>query len=159
MKGYWVETFYDLIAYRIGIREIGAFQNVYEENSELISKPFYSPIDVEKVALRVDDNTPGGTALSYYVSPDDGKMWYEINPLDKPSRYSSNGFAVPKTISFNLPGSPGNEAKYVTTETPVKKILLKAVFSSDSTQDSPVLRSYRLLIYPVQSFRPREFES
>jgi len=159
MNAYWVETFYDLIAYRIGIRELSAFQNLYEKTSEIVSTPYYSPVDIEKIVLRVDDNTPSGTDILYYISPDDGKSWYEINPLDKPSRYSTTGFAVPKTISFNIPGSPGNEAKYVTTETTVKKILFKAVFSSENNIDSPVLRSYRILIYPIQSFSPREFES
>lgn len=158
MKGYWVETFYDLIGYRIGIREIGAFMNQYETSSEIVSVPFNSPVDLKKITLRVDDDTPGDTSIEYYISPDDGKKWHRINPLDKPSIYGDDGFAVPKTISFNIPGNPGSEDKYVSTVAPVRKILFKAEFKSTSAEDSPVLRSYRMLMYPADSYRPQEFE-
>lgn len=159
MKGYWVETFYDLIGYRIGIRELAAYRNIYETNSELVSTPFYSPVDIEKVALRVDDDVPSGTSILYYVSPDDGKTWHEINPLDKPSKYGENGYAVPKTISFNLPGNPENEAKYVTTETAVKKLLVKAELKSEADTTSPILKSYRLFMYPAQALISRGYET
>jgi len=159
MKGYWVETFYDLIGYRIGIRELAAFMNQYETSSEIVSVPFYSPVDLKKVTLRVDDDVTGDTSIEYSVSPDDGKNWYRLNPLDKPSIYGDDGFSVPKTISFNIPGNPGNEDKYVSTGAPVRKVLFKAEFKSNSAQDTPALRKYRLLMYPADSYRPQEFEA
>lgn len=159
MTGYWTETFYDLIGYRIGIREIDAFFNVYQLTSELISTPFYSPVDLKEITLRVSDETPEGTSIEYFISPDDGKNWYRLNPLDKPSIYGDDGFAVPKTIGFNLPGNPANETKYVTTNAPVRKIMFKAILKSDNEVNSPILKSYRLLMYPADGYRPTEFET
>lgn len=158
MTGYWVETFYDLIGYRIGIRELGAFRNIYQTSSEIISKPFYSPVDLKKVVLRVDDTVPDGTAIEYYVSTNGGENWHRINPLDKPSIYGADGYAVPKTISFNIPGNPGNEMKYVTTETPPRSMVFRAVFRSETSDVSPILRGYRLLMYPADSLSPNRGE-
>lgn len=158
MKGYWVETFYDLIAYRIGIRDLGLFRNVYETSSELVSSPFYSPVDIKQVTLRVDDETPASTSIEYYVSPNEGETWHRLNPLDKPSIYGDDGFAVPKTISFNVPGNPGNEDKYISTEFPVRKLLFRAVLRSTNSSNSPILRTYKIIMYPADNYRPQEFE-
>jgi len=156
MNGYWVETFYDYIGYRIGVREISCYRNVYQTSSEIVSRPFYSPTSIKKVTLQVDASTPDGTSIEYYVSPDKGKTWNRINPLDKPSIYGEDGYAVPRTISFNIPGNPGNESKYVQTEQPVRQLLFRAVLRSDASDDSPLLRAYRLLMYPAEALNPPE---
>lgn len=156
----WLETYWDKIRYSIGIRDIGIFQFNYVTVSEFVSYPWVSPKEVQKVILVVDEIIPiqfpaGPDYIEYYVSPEPGSSWYRINPLDQPTRYSSDGSIIPRIINFNSeePANSDNENKYITTETPVTSVRLKCVFKrptgiENSTSMTPVLKQYSILLYP-----------
>ena len=156
----WFETKRNMARYSIGIRDIGAFGYRYAESSEVVSVPFSSPKEVMKVQLRVDQIIPDELPIDrqwiqYFVSVDEGNEWLAINPLDHPTAFADDGSIVPYTYSFNL-DTAGPQADGVTsmlTENPVRSIRFRAVFRTDpSIQDgdrvTPVLKSYRVLMYP-----------
>ena len=145
---YWVETYYDILSYQIGIKDISAFSNQYTDKSEFITNEFISPKPLEKVALQVDHVIPAGSDIKYYISVNGGEIWLQINPLDILSRYDEGGQPIPRIITFNLPGDPPAEHKYVSTEKPVRTVMLKVELSSNNIDLSPVLKGYRLLMYP-----------
>ncbi len=152
---YWIETYYDLLSYQIGIRDISAFANLYAEKSEFVSTKYISPKPLEKVSLEVDHVLPSGssTDIRYYISINNGEVWHQINPLDTYSRYDAAGQPVPRIITFNLPGDPPVENKYITTENPVHTVMLKVTMESSDPNVTPVLKNYRLLMYPKSGLR------
>jgi len=156
LSTYWLETYYDLLGYRIGIRDIQAFRHLYSLSSEFVSVAWVSPKEIRKITLSVDEILPEGCDIKYYISPNNGKDWYRVNPLDKPSIYSSSGEAIPRILVINQPGAATPETKYITTEAPVTSIMLKAIFSSGTDATTPVLKRYRLLIYPAEGLRLRD---
>lgn len=102
---------------------------------------------------------PPGTYIKYYIKPNIEDIdFIQINPLGLTSIFKEDGTIVPRIINFNTekPLSSRLEDTYFYTDTPVKEIVLKAVLtrpeslegSSDVDGYSPVLRSYRLLMYP-----------
>lgn len=148
VRSYWEKTYYDRVAYRMGIREVGAYRMRYAQRSEVVSRPYVSPVEIRKVTLRVDDHAPDGTSIRYELSPDDGKTWYRVNPLDKPTVHGSDGYALPRVLSFNVPGVAPEEQKYVVTENPVRRLRLRAVLETASDVVTPILRRYRIVFYP-----------
>jgi hypothetical protein len=156
----WEETNYDKVAYRIGLRDVGAFNYDFASTSEFVSIRYYCPKPVNKVSLRVVEQIPaqfpvGPRYIDYYVSADDGKTWLQINPLDQPTLVGEDGLIVPRTITFNpeIGGDPQPTNKFVETEQPVLFLRLRAVFKnspevSEPSKHTPVLKRYRLLMYP-----------
>ena len=63
---------------------------------------------------------------------------------------------IPRIVTFNLPGDAPEEHKYVSTDNPVRTVMLKAVLSTEDTNVTPVLKGYRLLMYPVSGLRARD---
>jgi len=156
----WLETMWDRVRWAIGIKEIGIFSYSYAETSEFVSVPFLVPTTVAKVALKVDELVPTAFPntqrwIQYFVSGDDGQNWYQINPLDQPSLFNGNDFRpVPRIINFNpdFAKEDDDENKFVRTTNPVKSVRFKAVFlrpgGNSNNLLSPILKSYRMLIYP-----------
>lgn len=156
----WDETHFDKTRWAIGIRDIGAFNYRYAPTSEMVSQPFSSPRPIAKVSLRVVEQIPaifplGRRYITYYVSPDNGETWHEINPLDHPSYLDDQGRVIPRILTFNpdVGGPSGELRKFVETGSPVIQVRFRAVFRTaegidDPERYSPVLRSYRLQLYP-----------
>lgn len=156
----WLETYWDKIRWAIGIREIGIYSFLYASAGEFVSIPYSAPTDIAKVSLRVDESIPNTYPntqrwIQYFVSGDNGSTWNMINPLDKPVLFSdSSGRPVPKIINYNpdFHSEDDDENKFITLTSPVKSVRLRVVFSRPTSEQfdrtSPVLKSYRLLIYP-----------
>lgn len=158
----WLETMWDRIRWAIGVKEIGIYAYRYAETSEFVSVPYLVPTSVEKVSIRVDELVPTSFPnsqrwIQYFVSGDNGQNWYQINPLDRPSLFSGSEFRpVPRIINFLDPSlirEDDDENKYIGVTNPVKSVRLKVVFirPGGTTNEllSPILKSYRLLIYPT----------
>lgn len=156
----WLETWWDKIRWAIGIREIGIYAFEYDESSEIISVPYRSPTEIQKVTLKVDELIPRGYPnttqwIQYFITPNNGENWYRINPLDLPSTFSPDqGRPVPRILHFNPDFSieDDEDNKYIKVGKPVTDVRFKAVLLRPSgdqfTRTSPILKGYRLLIYP-----------
>jgi hypothetical protein len=156
----WLETYWDLIRYAVGIRDIGLFSYIFTSTSEVVSVPFTSPKDVMKVQVRVDDYIPAALSpeqqwIKYYISIDNGQEWLRINPLDRPTVYDDDGEILPYTYTFNaeVEGPQGDTNRVVNTPTPVRRVRFRAVLSGnteieDGNRITPVLKSYRVLMTP-----------
>jgi hypothetical protein len=157
----WDETYFDKVAYRIGLRDVGIFNYTFAQTSELVSIPYHSPKPISKVSLRVVEQIPAGYPIGpryieYYVSADDGRNWLRINPLDHPTLVDEQGQTVPRTITFNpdIGGDPRPSTKFVETEKPVMNVRVRIVLRGSSEIDNPqsytpFCSRYRVLIYPV----------
>lgn len=161
----WLETYWDKIRYAIGIRDVGIFQYEYAQASSIVSQPWVSPKAIDKVTLIVSETIPnefpiGPRYIEYYISPAPGNNWIRINPLDHPTLYEDDGNVAPRIVNFNSekPANATNDNKYIQTEDPVKAVKLKVILKrptgfEGSTAMTPVLKSYRLLIYPKAGLR------
>lgn len=162
----WTETNFDMMRYGIGIRDIGALNYKYANTSEFVSVKASSPLPLSKISLRVVEEIPrvypvGSRWIRYFITHNDGETWNEINPLDFPETIGEDGNVVPKVLTFNADvGGPAEEGnKYVDAGGPVKSVRLKAVFYQaaegidEPSRYSPVLKEYRLLLYPAGGLR------
>lgn len=161
----WLETWWDKIRWAIGLREIGVFAYEYAQSSEVVSVPYRSPKEIAKVLVRVDEQIPSVYPLTnrwihYFVSPDNGANWHRINPIDHPTIYSGEGGEpVPRIINFNadFQSENDNAQKFVSTEIPVTEIRFRAVLirpgDTEFEGTSPVLKSYRMSIYPKEGLQ------
>lgn len=156
----WNQPQFDIIRYAIGIKELVVSQFTYVPVSEIVSKSWTSPKEIQKVTLIVDQFIPpqfppGTDYIKYYVKPDtDDAEWTRINPIDLPTQYDDSGHVIPRVITFNAerPISARLEDAYVKTTAPVKSIRFKAILSRPTDTDesySPVLKSYRMLLTPL----------
>lgn len=157
----WLETVWDKIRWGIGIKEIGLFSYSYAETSEFVSVPYASPTPISKVSLKVDELIPTSFPntqrwIQYFVSGDNGKTWIQLNPLDKPSLFGGNDVRpVPRIINFNpdFAKEDDDDNKYIKTTQPVSNVRLRVVLARPGGNNnnllSPILKSYRLMIYPT----------
>lgn len=84
--------------YAIGIRDIEVSSVKYEVIGEVVSKPFSSAVEIQKVSLLASENPTEASDLAdvvHQISVDDGATWYDIQPQDR------NGTAVPEILAFN----------------------------------------------------------
>ncbi len=153
---YWTQTYYDLLRYSVGIKDIQGYAHSYASSSTIISKEFLSPKELRKVTLEVDHFVPTGTSIDYYVSVNGGDSWHIVNPLNKPSIYMDDGGVVPRILNLNQTGLDELEEKNVFTAEPVRSVRFKAVFKSDNKSVTPVLKRYRLLMYPAEGLRRQD---
>lgn len=161
----WNQPQFDVIRYAIGLKELTVAQFTYETTSEFVSKPWRSPKEIIKVTTVVDQFIPSlfppGNYITYHVKPNIQEAdWIQINPLGLPSVFKEDGSIVPRIINFNTerPLSSRLEDAYITTTEPVKEVIFKATLTRPEQLEgttasadgySPILRSYRLLMYPV----------
>lgn len=155
----WDETNFDIVSWRIGIRDIGVYNYRFDPVSEFVSVRYSAPKEIAKVSLRVVEQVPaayplGQRYIEYYITHDDGKTWHRINPLDHPSLVI-DGETVPRILTFNpeIGGDSGEIQKFVETDQPVSGVRLRVVIRAasgieQSDRYTPVLKRYRLLIYP-----------
>jgi hypothetical protein len=160
----WLQPQFDIIRYAIGIKELTVAQFTYKETSEFISVPWSSPKEITKASVVVDQFIPpifpAGTYIKYYIRPNVSTSdWIQINPLGLSSVFNEDGIVVPRIINFNTekPISASFEDAYIVTPEPVKDLIFRAVMSRPAALENttaspvgytPILRSYRLLMYP-----------
>jgi len=162
----WLETWWDRIRWAIGIREIGIYHYRYAQSSELVSVPFTSPLPIEKVTLRVNENIPPSYSaeqrwIQYYISVDNGGTWLRINPLDHPSLFTEGfGRPTPRIINFNadFAAEDDDENKYIRTAEPPYSVRLRSIFLRPVGEQfegtTPILKSYKMLVYPKGGLIP-----
>lgn len=114
------------LRYAIGIRDIDVRAYQYLSKGEIISKPFELTDDIRKVILDSNQNPSEESELAtiqYYVSPDDGQTWNEIQPKSF-SGFSGKEDPVPEIINFN-----GPEEDSIPTTVPVRSLRVKAILT------------------------------
>jgi len=86
----------------IGIRDISASEIEYSTLNTMISKEFRINGIIDRVSLEASSHVPESFStdalwIKYYISPDNGKNWYQI------SRIQDDYLSVPEIIAFNDP--------------------------------------------------------
>lgn len=134
----------------IGVRDISAYSNMYQENSKLVSKRFDIAGIVDRVALEADIQIPSSYDSSqrwvkFYVSPDNGTQWFEI------ARVQDDFEDVPEIIAFNDPTpqelrEPGVAYQDVSGTVTSLRLKIEITRPEDSQSLSPVIKSYKLKV-------------
>lgn len=112
--------------YAIGLRDINIYSLVFEPKGELISSVFQSINEVKKVILDTSQNPSAYSELAsiqYYISPDNGQSWNEIQPKDFLGR-SGVVSDIPEILNLNTVDSGS-----VSTTSPAKTLRLKSVLN------------------------------
>jgi hypothetical protein len=159
IKEQWLQPEFDIIRYSIGVKELTASAYSFSEKSELVSVPFFSPKEIIKVYLLVDQYIPpqfdqNSTWITYYIKPEGINEWIRINPSNSSTKFDIEGNIIPKIINFNIPKptTAQLEDKYKETENPVKQLRFKAILSrpggANNESMTPLLKSYRLVMVP-----------
>lgn len=86
----------------IGIRDIGVFNNTYQERGSFVSRRFDIPDVIDRVALDTEIQIPESWDSNYswvrfFVSPNNGVNWFQI------SRIQDDFNGIPEIIAFNDP--------------------------------------------------------
>lgn len=155
----WNQVLWDMVAWRLGIRELGLHAFTFAPVSSVVSVPAISPRPIAKVMLRTEETIPPDFLqdqawIRYYVTFDDGKKWHRINPLGKPTRFEEDGQVVPRIITLDAERpDPDPEARNIEIKEDVFQVRLRiAMFADgnakDSERKSPILHAYKLMIYP-----------
>lgn len=146
--------------YAIGLRDIDIRGYTYESEGELISLPFESVREIRKVVLETNQNPTSLSDLAtinYYVSPNDGGSWYEIQPKGFFGPIGED--AVPEVLDFNT-----GDADAIVTPVAVKSLRLKTVFKrvDDAFEEGSSSFSKRVLnaseLYEVPQGSPFTIE-
>ena len=115
------------LRYAIGLRDIDIRGFTYDSEGEVVSTPFESSREIRKVLLETNQNPTQISELAriqYFVSPDDGASWHEIQPKGFQGPVGLK--AVPEILDFNT-----GDADQIKTPVPVNAIRLKAVFKRE----------------------------
>jgi hypothetical protein len=110
------------LRYAIGIRDIDIRNWTYQSEGEFISLPFETTDEVRKVLLSSNQNpsqTSELAAIDWFVSPDNGATWHEIQP--KEFTPTSQVVSTPEILEFN-----GPSANTINTSVPVNTLRVKA---------------------------------
>jgi hypothetical protein len=90
------------LRYAIGLRDVDIRAFPYEGSGEIVSIPFEVGDEIRKVLLQSNQNPTTLSELAsirYYISPDDGGTWYEIQP--KELEGTSGVVSTPEILEFN----------------------------------------------------------
>ena len=132
----------------IGISEIEITQIDYQTTSSMVTVPLKVGKAVNRIALDADIYVPSNfdstkSWVNFYVSPDDGKSWFQINDIQDDS------LGYPSVITFNDPlpvefQSPG--LSYYNVPGVVDTLRFKIDLNSPNTNETPLVRSYSLKV-------------
>ncbi len=152
----WKEARFDQARYSIGIRDIGMFAYSYESESSFVSKPFRTPLPIDKVVLFTDEfvpeefreEDPSKLWTSYEISFDD-QVWFPIAPVA--NQVSVNADGQPTAQIYNVNSSVPQRfrnprAAFVDFTEQVNQVRLRVTMRRPDglTTFSPVLKRYRL---------------
>lgn len=135
----------------ISLRDVSFGYEEYAENTEIVSRQFDLPYEIEYMTISSEFKFSGETTgseqdlIQYYISVDQGSNWLQISPIENPF------IAVPEVIAFNqnIDSSfrlPGVEY-YTQPSVPISikgfsvKIVLKKPFGQNLT---PMIYSYKV---------------
>jgi len=160
----WLETIWDKAAYRIGIDDIGFFSYSYEQTSERVSIPFTSPLPIRKISLQVDQSIPTAFTdidatfpwIKYFISVDNGETFIPIAPEEASVLRGDDSDQIKQFININSGIAEEDRdirESYIDTDVPVLQVRFKYVMTrptdiSDADNYSPILRSYRMKLFP-----------
>lgn len=136
----------------IGLRDISVSSEAYQNQCEIISKPYnflqpieylmlYSDYSIPIIDSRNEDYHP----ISYYVSIDDGASWLPISPAEDPF-----SFQIPEIYCFNssilsenrIPG-----VAYLSSPKKVNSVRVKIVLKKPyNTNGTPKVNYYQLAV-------------
>ena len=159
----WLQVSYNKMRYAIGVRELSIFNYKFSPTSEFVTKKFTSPKEIIKAQLEVVEEIPPGfdptqRYIEYYLSFDD-ENWHRVNPTGSPTLYLEDGQIAPEILSINFDvAGPGANQKIrnISTTEPATSVRLKVIMKTDpSVEDSemysPVLKKYRVKLFPRTS--------
>jgi hypothetical protein len=126
----------------IPIREISGYSNSYAKTSVMTSSDFDLGGMCSATSISATEQIPEGCSILYELSPNQGRDWVELSPVERSSgdnevlRFSSGGQSNP-----NRPG-----VKYLDVDAPVKNLRIRITIKSVDNI-SPTISS--LSINPV----------
>jgi hypothetical protein len=132
----------------IGIQEIDFGEEIYEDVSEIVSKPFDMPNETTSVYLLVDEEIPADTSIIYMLSFDDGATWSEILPMNNKPIMQETGYMVPQRIFINSDISLTRKQNSLTGEdgyvnTPNRKVRVRSILKKEATStNTPRILSF-----------------
>ena len=130
--GEYVDVF-DGMRQCISVRQIKPVERQFTTNgsSQWVSALTSFDQPFSAIRLRVDESTPGGTTIEYYISYDNGRNWDTIQPTN-----------------LAIPASPIQAASL---STPQKTVRLKAILNTSDAAVTPRLYGYELECLPSLS--------
>ena len=141
----------------IGVKNVGVYSFIYENQSTLVSEEFISPGSIKKIKLEAQEYVPdiffedgknGYNNLKYYISIDDGSQWHEIIPNDS----NRTGIEEYHINNINAEEVSKDYIKNLSTDNEVNRVKVKIEFANDNSIEmseyySPILRGYKLEMY------------
>lgn len=134
----------------IGVRDLIVQQIKYQTVSTMVTTPIESGGLVDRVTVDADVYVPPDwdqsvSYVSFFVTPDDGVSWYQIN------RVRDDFLGIPEEIAFNDPLPDAfreSGVSYVKTTDPVTRLRLKIILTrpDDAESATPLVRSYQLRV-------------
>lgn len=133
----------------IGIRDISVGRETFQDNAEVVSKPFFISGQLELLSLEVSEyipeSTSGTATIEYYVSVDGGSRWIPISPIERGfkgvpeilafNQNLSDNLIIPQIAYYNQPEVPN----------PINSVIFRAVMKkSKSMNATPILYWYKL---------------
>lgn len=133
----------------IGIRDISIGKETYQDNAEIVSKPFFLNGQLDLLSLEVSEYVPqsssGSSSIKYYVSVDGGSKWIQISPIERGfkgipeilafNQNLSDNLSIPQIAYYNQPEVPN----------PINSIIFRAVLQKNKLVNStPILYWYKL---------------
>lgn len=134
----------------IGIRDISVLHQEYQNECEIISKPFNLPYNLESLMLSVDSDISieknNSFILKSYISVDDGLNWIQISPIE------NEFLAIPEVLIFNANTQESNRLSGVSyfnapqVPSEIKTVIVKLQIARDKSQNiTPQIYSYQLI--------------
>ena len=143
-----IETI-DAWRYQIGLRETLAANYRFDQTSDYVSVSYTYVNPITSLQLVVKDEVPKefptGDYINYFISIDEGQVWYPIAPMNR----SGSGKTM-YLINSNMPVDGRLDYNgYIDTKEPVTKVRLKISLSrptnlKDSDYYSPIVYDYEL---------------
>jgi hypothetical protein len=140
----------------IGIRDISIGRETYQDNAEIVSKPFFVNGQLDLLSLEVSEyiskSDSDNSSIKYYVSVDGGKGWIQISPIERGfkglpeilafNQNLSDNLSIPQIAYYNQPDVPN----------PINSIIFRAILKKNKSSNStPILYWYKLGARIVQS--------
>ena len=132
----------------IGINEISIQQIQYNTSSSIVTKELKVGGTVNRVAIDADVYIPSDfdattSWVNFYVSPDNGLTWFQINSIEDTS------LGIPAIIAFNDPlpvAFQDPNVSYQNVPGVVNTLRLKIELSSPNDNETPIVKSYSLKV-------------
>jgi len=112
--------------YAIGLRDVEFFAHRYEAKGEIISLPFNTDKEIQKISLIAGENPVEQSVLAdirHQVSIDDGSSWHDIQPQAR------SGMDTPEILNINT-----SDTDAIMTANPVYSVRHRMIFERDASK-------------------------